>query len=292
MAARPYLFPLGSRFGEDNLILLASAKRHVVSDLPGPTSIKTVMKGSVVWHVEGRGHSVDSDSFLVLAEGERYSMNIDEPAPVTTCCAFFQHAYVERVAHDAATPVEAALDSTDREPPPLVFLSRLHSARENSILRSVQALGPECAKALQPSAHEEDFLALARDLVQLYEEVNAQISRVPAARASTRAELFRRMQTAKEYLHGHSGSGASLEAAARAAALSPYHFHRAFQQVHGETPHQWLTAVRLGRAYELLRNGRGVLETCVEIGFSSASSFARLFRSRYGVTPSAVRGRR
>lgn len=289
MAQPPYFFPAGARLGEDNLVLHASARRHVVNDLPGPLSIKSVIAGQVVWVSGGRSYQVDPDSFLVLGDGERYSMNIDEPDPVTTCCVFFRRGFAERVAQDATTPLEASLDEPDRDPPPLLFLSRLHSDREGAMLRRVHSLSYRCGLELQPSAFEEEFLTIAHDMLALYREVPAQIARVPAAKASTREELFRRLQSAREFLHSQAAHGASLEAAARAANLSPYHFHRAFRACFGETPHAWLTAVRLAKAHGLLEAGRSVLESCVETGFSSAASFSRLFRSRYGVHPSVVR---
>ncbi|MFN7920062.1 MAG: AraC family transcriptional regulator [Bryobacteraceae bacterium] len=288
----PYCFPAGSRFGADNLVLHASARRHVLNDLPGPLSIKTVIDGRVAWTNGGQRFEVDHDSFLVLGDGERYSMNIDEPKPVTTCCVFFRGGFVEQAAQDATTPLESALDNPARKAPPLLFLSRLHPGGHGEMLRRVHSLAPRCAAELQPSSFEQDFFELAHDLLGLYSEVTAQMARVPAAKASTREELFRRLQLARQFLHDHSGDQASLEQAARAAWLSPYHFHRAFRQAFGETPHAWLTSIRLARARESLGAGRTVLEACLESGFSSEASFSRLFRSRFGVAPSSLRWKR
>jgi AraC-like DNA-binding protein len=84
----------------------------------------------------------------------------------------------------------------------------------------------------------------------------------------------------------------SLEDTARAACLSRYHFHRAFTRAFRKTPHVYLTEVRLARAHGLLRAGASVAEACTEVGFTSTPSFSRLFRTAYGVPPSAVRARR
>src|SRR5881628_2297982 len=92
-----YIFPDGARFGETNLVLHAKAQRHVVKDFPGPLSIKSVMDGQVGWIVEGRRLLVDESSFLVLNDGQKYSMDVDAPRPMETCCAFFQHGFVEQV---------------------------------------------------------------------------------------------------------------------------------------------------------------------------------------------------
>jgi AraC-like DNA-binding protein len=80
-----------------------------------------------------------------------------------------------------------------------------------------------------------------------------------------------------------------LEEVAREACVSRYHLHRTFTHVFRQTPHAYLTGLRLTRAYSLLESGRAVTDVSLEAGFSSLSAFTRLFRSRYGFPPSAVR---
>jgi AraC family transcriptional regulator len=289
---KPYLFPQGSRLGADNLVLHATGRRHKVTSYPGPLSIKTVIRGEATWIVGGRELSVGPGSFLVLGGGEPYSMNLDSPVPLETCCVFFQRGFVEQIAVDATTPLASSLDDPNRSGPPLSFLSRLHSEHGTSIRSRVQSTARRCESQLQPSGAQEEFLVLARDVLELYERVRSQIARVPAAKASTRQELFKRLEVGREYFHARVEDGVSLEEAARAACLSRYHFHRSFTRVYGQTPHGYLTSLRLARAHALLQTGASAAETCVAVGFGNASSFARLFRSRYGVTPSSIRIRK
>jgi len=285
----PYLFPIGARFGTDNLILHANARRHRVEDFAGPLSVKTVLKGAVTWTVAGRELVVDPDSFLVLGDGEKYSMDLDEPRAVETACAFFRGGYVEEMARDATTRVEEALDHPARQAPALPYLSRLHADPTRSILDQVQKMAARCGSEIQPSGFEEDFLLLSKNLLLLYEQIRLQLERVPAVKARTREELFRRLQIGREYIHSHVDGAVSLEEVSRASCLSRYHFHRAFTQTFQKTPHAYLTEVRLARAHSLLRSGAAVGEVCIAAGFSSASSFSRLFRTQFGVAPSAVR---
>ena len=101
----PYLFPEGARFGDDNVMLHARARRHQVDDFAGPLSIKTVVRGEVSWRVKGQDLPVDAASFLVLADGEPYAMDLDAPRPVETACAFFRRGLVEELASDLTTPL-------------------------------------------------------------------------------------------------------------------------------------------------------------------------------------------
>ena len=283
-----FLFPEGSRFGPDNLVLHATGRRHVVNDFAGPLSIKSVIRGEVHWTVGGRNLLVDPNTFLVLDDQQRYSMNIDSVKPVETCCVFFRTGFVEKIAQDATTPLEASLDSPWRDAPRLHFLSRLHSDSKGTILPQMWSLAHRCGQELQPSSFEEDFLTISQTLLMLYREIKAQLTRVPAAKASTKEELFRRLQIAREYLHENVDRRISLDEVSREACVSRYHLHRAFRRVFRLTPHAYVTTLRLERARSLLQSGHTVTDAAMDVGFTSISAFTRLFRSRYGCPPSAI----
>jgi AraC family transcriptional regulator len=285
----PFLFPESARLGTDNVLLHARAKRHHVVNFAGPFSIKTVMSGRVTWKIADRELTVDPDSFLILPAGEKYSMDIDEWRPVETCCAFFASGFVERTVLDATSPVQSALDDLERLVPPSPYLSAALSDPERSLVGRVQSLAKRCGRGLAPSVWEEDFLLLAIDLMGFHERIREQAARVPAIRSSTREELFRRLLIAREYMHSHWSEPVSLRDVARSACLSPFHFHRAFTQAFQQTPHRYLTGIRLAHARRMIEGGRLVLDACLGAGFSSPSAFTRLFRSQYGQNPSEVR---
>lgn len=284
-----YLFPNHAAFGTDNLVLHAKGTRHVVTDFPGPLSIKSVIRGEVGWVVDGRDIVVDTRSFLVLGDGQKYSMNVDAPRPIETCCAFFRRGFVEKITQDMTSPLQASIDEPQRQAPPLEFLSRLHADPKGRILPALWSLAARCSEQLQPSSFEEDFLVLSAELMKLYREITVEIARVPAAKASTREELFRRLQLAREYIHSKVDQQVSLEEVARESCLSRYHLHRSFTRVFRRTPHAYLTALRLEKAQSLLQAGRTVTDVCMDVGFSSVSSFSRLFRSHFGSSPSSLR---
>ena len=287
----PYLFPEGARLGEDNAVLHARARRHRVENYAGPLSIKTVLAGRVAWIVAGRELVVDESSFLIVSAGERYSMNIESLTPVETCCAFFAPGFVERTVLDATSPLEQSLEEPDRAAPAAPYLSGAHRDRDRSLAGRVQSLAPRCEQGLAPSACEEDFLLLAVELLQFQMNIREQAARIPGIRNSTRQELFRRLLIGREYMHSHASEPVSLAAAARAACLSPFHFHRGFTHAFEQTPHAYLTGIRLAQARRLIEAGSLVLDACLDAGFASASAFSRLFQSRYGEKPSEVRAK-
>ncbi len=75
---------------------------------------------------------------------------------------------------------------------------------------------------------------------------------------------------------------------AELADLSPFHFHRVFQAMMGETPNDFLKRLRLERSLKLMGYGKGktMTQIAMECGFASSSDFTRSFKQRYGVAPS------
>jgi AraC-like DNA-binding protein len=99
-------------------------------------------------------------------------------------------------------------------------------------------------------------------------------------------DTFRRLCRARDLLAAEYQSQIFLEAAAREACLSPFHFHRLFRATFGETPHDFITRRRMDRARHLLASGEmTVTEVCLEVGYSSLGSFSSKFQSLAGVPP-------
>src|SRR5215472_11822474 len=73
-------------------------------------------------------------------------------------------------------------------------------------------------------------------------------------------------------------SPVSLEELAAIASFSPFHFHRIFRGMVGESVKEHVRRLRLERAAAQLRAGRAsVTEIAFEAGYSSHESFTRAF---------------
>jgi len=104
-------------------------------------------------------------------------------------------------------------------------------------------------------------------------------------------ETFARVLRARDAIHARYAEPLRLGQLAREAALSPFHFLRIFRSAFGETPHQYLTRVRIEAAKRLLLADAPVTDVCFEVGFQSLGSFSALFARRVGAPPSAFRRR-
>ena len=82
-----------------------------------------------------------------------------------------------------------------------------------------------------------------------------------------------------------------LDALARRAGYSRFHFLRAFHNAYGETPRAYLTRRRIERAQDQLRSvNLTVTEVCHVVGFASLGSFSARFRN-YRTSHGGVKSR-
>ena len=103
-------------------------------------------------------------------------------------------------------------------------------------------------------------------------------------------QTHRSLTQAREFMRHAYSHPVSLPDVAARANLSPYHFLRVYKRAYGETPHEFLTRLRIERAKTLLARGsHNVTEACFEVGFSSLGSFSNLFADRVGLSPSEYR---
>jgi transcriptional regulator GlxA family with amidase domain len=98
-----------------------------------------------------------------------------------------------------------------------------------------------------------------------------------------------RIIQARQYIDANACSGITLRDMACSACLSLFHFNRLFKRCYGQTPHQYLTMVRVRTAKRQLKDGLPVADTAFLTGYSSISSFSSLFKKNTGYTPACYR---
>ena len=99
-----------------------------------------------------------------------------------------------------------------------------------------------------------------------------------------------RLARAVSFIHDNLGTDLRLEDMAHQAAMSAYHFARAFKAETGSSPLQFVIAARMDAAKALLTTTRlPVAEIAHRVGYGDLSRFGRHFTARVGVTPKAFR---
>lgn len=106
-----------------------------------------------------------------------------------------------------------------------------------------------------------------------------------------RKEYQTRINRAMDHIGANLGRELRLEDLARVACFSPFHFHRIFAAMAGETLGDHIRRRRLEASAILLRDRPDEPVTLIGLGcgFQSPAAFARAFRERFGMSPSRWR---
>ncbi|UUX50606.1 AraC family transcriptional regulator [Nisaea acidiphila] len=109
-------------------------------------------------------------------------------------------------------------------------------------------------------------------------------------RKQTQASYVERIGRVLKQVADNVDAPLPLAALAETAALSPFHFHRVYRGIAGETVQETLRRVRMMRAgYALRSGGRSVTEIALEAGYESPEGFARAFKQGFELSPSQYR---
>ena len=256
-----------------------------------PLSLKSIRQGRARYVVERAEMAIDDHGWLIVNEDQPYTIDIHAVRPAETFIVWFPRGWAEEVFSSVTTPTDALLTEPATTAPRLEWHSR-YTENEAEVAPRVEAL----RAALRPDETLDD-LWLEQQLRSLLAGMLAAEGRLrpaqrslPAVRAATRAELWRRLNRARDFIHARCDTALTLSDMAGVATLSPFHFLRAFRSAFGVTPHGWLTQCRANHAKFLLeRTDLPVTEICAASGYESLGSFSTWFQRVTGASPRAWR---
>ncbi|MCM1363804.1 MAG: AraC family transcriptional regulator [Faecalibacterium sp.] len=95
-----------------------------------------------------------------------------------------------------------------------------------------------------------------------------------------------RIESAKEFIKSNYDRHLTLHEIAAAAHMSVSYFSRIFKESAGFSPYDYLLAIRLDKAMELLQKTESSIEIIAyKTGFNSASNFIYFFKKKTGISP-------
>lgn len=254
-------------------------------------AIKYVLEGTERYTVNGMPFPIGADQYLLANRFVENRVTIDSALPVRGLCIELTTAVLDEVVQAWATP-----EALDEGCSTSFFTGAEFPESRNDAQRT--SLGPmlrELATAFFRRPHAAQhagrglYYQLAERVVQDHLAMIPRLRAVRAARPATRKLIYQRVQRAKAFMDSRFTDSLDVADMAREAAMSEYHFFRAFRAVEGITPHRYVQQRRLEFARHLLLSGHAsVLEAALGSGFADAPSFSKSFRKAYGHAPSAL----
>lgn len=109
-------------------------------------------------------------------------------------------------------------------------------------------------------------------------------------KTSKHTNYAERLSRVINYIYDHLDEEIDLHKLADVAHLSPYHWHRIYHAMNGETIAATVKRLRLHRAAgHLAQTSMSIDEVAGKSGYDSLQSFTRVFKSVYGMPPAQYR---
>jgi len=257
-------------------------------DIAGPLSLFSNRRGDSAVTVQGRRVRLETDSYFLSNHDETYSLDVPKPG-TEILNVHFGELLAETAWRDLTTPSSRLLDDPFGPTNRVHFFGRLYPKGPVTAALLQEPTQHAAAFAHHATLRDEWLLRLLAQLLHTQRAAFQRLEALPAAKAATRHELFRRLSHSLDYLHSHYATNPSLGELAQVACLSQFHYLRLFRAAYGHTPYHYLRQLRLQKAAALLRQRPPLPIAAVAelVGFESDSAFCRAFFATVGQWPLA-----
>ena len=278
------------RWGRENTVLCGQTRHAEYLNVIHPLSVKMAWGGREVYRLLRRDVHVGAGRYLVLNDGDEYSSRLSSERPTNSFSIFLRRGLAEQVVAARRLGVERCMEQ-DAGAMPAAFSPHLRADDAHVTPRMRHIHERVLAGERSQEWLDEQAVLLIDDLLRSEQAAVASTQALPAIKASTRAELGRRLRLAADFIESHYDRPLPLETLAQVACMSTFHFVRYFAMLHGATPHAYLLRRRTAAARQLLAEGMDDLARVAErSGFGSRSSLYRaLMRPGPGEAPAPRR---
>ena len=272
-------------FEKKNVIIHATARDVSYAEHWGPLSIKCVMKGIEHYQCNSRFYSIDSDNYLIFNDGQYYSSHIYSKTETESFTINFSVGFLREVLQGYESNLNDIGDQKGFE-----FIEKLY--RHDSITTPLLRKLYYASVTANPDVHliTENYYSLLENLLDQQRILKNEISKVKAIKSSTRVELYKRLNYAKDFIHSCYMKEISLNNLAAVACMNKAYFLREFKKYFGLSPRQYIIQQRLSIAKKLMQTtSLSITEICFEVGYSDVTSFGKLFKKYFFHAPAAFR---
>ena len=270
-----------ARWGNENTILCGVSRLAEYPRVMHPLSIKMAWGGREIYRLGRRDIHVREGSYLILNEGDEYGSSLSSERPATSFSIFIRRGLADEIVAAHRLGVEKCMEQAVGSGTAATFSTHLRSHDSHVTPRMRFIYESVIAGERSQSWLDEQAVLLVDDFQRAEQAALQSTLRLPASKASTRAELGRRLRLAADHIESHYDQTLPLETLAGVACMSIFHFVRYFAMLHGATPHAYLVSCRTAAARRLIEAGVTDHQLIAErSGFGSRSSLYRALAGR------------
>jgi len=273
-------------------VLNVNTNQEFRPEIDGTLSIFSNVKGASRCKVGRQWTSIGTDHYFLSNHEQHYSFAIEGDTQSTeTLNIHFGQALVQEMITGMQASINTQLDTPfapGSDAPR--FFERLYERDDtfDYLVRAVMA-----AKEAGPNASlllDEKLLDLLSYLLQNHQRETKQVHQLALLNGVAREEIYRRLTRTVDLMHTDLCDSLTLDDLAATASLSKFHFLRLFKQAFRQTPHQFLSHLRVQKASALLRKTNlSIAEIAEAVGYDNNVTFYRSFRKQYQLSPSHFR---
>jgi AraC family transcriptional regulator len=275
-----------------NVIVYSSLKEFYQPIKSNGFDIKYVIEGVEKYTLNGQGYTLGAGQYLLSNATHEGHIEVESKTPVTGVCINIEPEVLSEVIASHRMPDTAYSDKalgqffhTDH------FLEHIYEAKSSNL---GQILRGVCLTLKNNLADKNEwdkafFYTLSEKILADQIPVFKQLQNIPSIKSSTKKDLYKRISKGKDFIDNSFSSPLTIEAVAKAACMSEYHFFRLFKANFGLSPHQYILKKRLEYGFSILQQDKyAVSEAAFESGFSDIYSFSKAFKKHFGCMPSVL----
>ncbi|MCC8023164.1 MAG: AraC family transcriptional regulator [Clostridiales bacterium] len=228
--------------------------------------IGCILRGKRRLRCDGLEHLLEPGDLLLLNPRQTHACRQEGKEALDWICLHAGEGVLQSIAREITGVSE-----------PLLFSSPV--VRCDDLTQLFTSLHSAILQGRSPLEREEGLYLLMDALVHRF-------SASPAPHAPACCE---QVEQACSYMEENLPTPITLAALSRESGLAKHTLLRRFVREKGITPDQYLEALRVNAAKDLLAQGRAPADAALETGFSDQSHFTRFFKNYIGLTPGQYR---
>ncbi len=272
-----------------SVIINTTTQREYRDGIEGTLTIFSNIRGQAYYGADNQKASIGEDTYFISNEHQLYSIDIRQQAE--TFNIHFSTAMLNEMLPVLTLCTESLLDNAGTASvQPYYFYNRQYW-KDNYFRKTVSLLQSGYLSGRLDGLMTEEILAgLLQHILSGQNDFLKKIDTIPVVKAATRDEVLTRLSRAVDYIYQQYHTAISLDELAKVACMSKFHFLRMFKQVHGQTPYQFIAAIRLDKAKQLLSNSDlTVTDIAILVGYEDIATFCRAFKRKHSIWPMSYR---